>query len=854
MITLSDLLTATGGQLSGPALATTWVDFCHDSRLAEPGQLFVALRTATGDGHDHIAEAVARGCTGVLCQQAGPEPPTVTTLLAPDTGDALRAWAAHILRQYRPVVIAITGSSGKTTAKDLTAAMLERAFPGQVFRTQESYNDRLGIPLALGRLQAGHRFAVIEVGTDAYGEIAALAALIQPDVAAITVINDAHIGTFGSQEAIAAEKLALVHGLRENGVAVLNADDPWQRSPGARDDVTLYWHGATAPACLRLTPAGAPALAGVDLALEVDPPLVPAPFTGRLRSQLIGEHQLAALRTAMAIAFHLGVSPADVVTTVAEFRPLPGRLRPLPGCQDATLLDDSYSANPAATLAALQTLAALPGQHVVILGEHSGLGAQAEGLLADLGPALASTADHLVVVGPQAQTLATAAQSAGLPRECIHTADTPAAAAALARTLLATGAICLVKGSREARMERTVAALLAQPATAAAELVRQNTAWQRLRLRNTLRPTWVEIDTLALADNVRAARRRLHPGVKLIGVLKADGYGHGAPTVARVALQAGADGFAVACLPEALALRRAGIAAPILILGYTPPWQARSAVELDLQLTVYDADGAAALDQAAAALGRTVPVHVKVDTGMGRLGLFPDDIPDFLRYLHTLRDVQVLGLFTHMAIADVPGHEHTDLQLRRFETLLGVLDGLGLRPPLVHAANTATFLTRPDAHYDAIRLGIGMYGLAPSPELPLPPDFRPVLSWKTTVAQVKTLPPGSTVGYGLTYRTAAEQTIAIIPVGYADGFRRAPQHWQHVLVRGREAPLVGRVSMDQTAIDVTGIPGVRPGDEVVLIGHQGDAQLTADQVAAHLGTIGYEVVSAILARVPRLAA
>jgi alanine racemase len=220
--------------------------------------------------------------------------------------------------------------------------------------------------------------------------------------------------------------------------------------------------------------------------------------------------------------------------------------------------------------------------------------------------------------------------------------------------------------------------------------------------------------------------------------------------------------------------------------------------------------------------------------------------------LHTLPGLEVVGLFTHLAAADEPHEPYTDLQLARFDALLARLEAEGLRPPLVHAANTAALLTRPAAHYDAVRLGIGLYGLAPGPACPLPPDFRPVLSWKTTVAQVKTLPPGAAVGYGLTYRTTQTETIAIIPVGYADGFRRSPHNWGEVLVRGRRAPLVGRVSMDQAAINVTAIPGVRAGDEVVLIGRQGEETITAADVAARLGTIAYEVVSTILARVPRV--
>ncbi|RME80139.1 MAG: alanine racemase [Caldilineae bacterium] len=366
------------------------------------------------------------------------------------------------------------------------------------------------------------------------------------------------------------------------------------------------------------------------------------------------------------------------------------------------------------------------------------------------------------------------------------------------------------------------------------------------------RPTWIEIDTRAIEDNLQAARRRLQPGVKLIAVIKANAYGHGVDIVAPAVARGGADMLAVACLSEAIALREIGITLPVLILGYTPPHHLGLALAHQIQLTVYDDDVVQALQEVAMSEQKIAQVHVKVDTGMGRLGLLPEAVPAFLRRLQALSHVRVAGLFTHMAVADEPNNPHTDLQLGRFRRLLGELEALGLRPPLVHAANTATLLTRPDAHYDAVRLGIGLYGLAPSPAVPLPRDFRPALTWKTTIAQVKTLPPGSTVGYGLTYRTQGQEQIAIIPVGYADGFRRAPGNWGEVLVHGRRARLVGRVSMDQSALDVTPIPNVRPGDEVVLIGMQGEECITAEEVAARLGTINYEVVSAILARVPRL--
>ncbi|NOZ50856.1 MAG: alanine racemase [Chloroflexi bacterium] len=871
MITLTDLQSATGAQLVGAPQQSSWCDFCHDSRLAQPGQLFVALRTPTGDGHDYIKQAVARGCSGVLCQHPVPEHPAVTTLLVSDTAAALRAWAAHILRQSHCLVIGISGSSGKTTAKELLAAMLAQRYPGQVFRTHLSYNDRLGIPLALGRLQPEHRFAVIEMGTDAHGEMAELAALTRPVVGALTVINDAHVGAFGSEEAIAAEKAALLQALPPQGLAVINGDDPYQAEMAATLPATALVHGSHAAAVqlaphpddarscyLTVQPEALPVLdtrawlerGEIRFRRPASPPAQPQ--RTELPNPLLGAHQIVTIRTAVTLALALAASPAHIRAALLGFTPLPGRMRPLVGIGGSTLIDDSYGANPAATQAALQVLATLSPPRIAVLGRHSGLGRLAQERLEALGPTLAASVDKLVLVGEQGSLLAGAAMRAGLTTEQIYRADTPAAAADLVRPLLRPGASCLIKGSREARMERVTQALLAEPGQADQVLPRQNPAWQHLRLRNTLRPTWLEIDTLAIADNVRAARARLQEGVQLIAVLKADAYGHGADTVARIVAQAGADMLAVACVSEAQTLRRAGIDLPILILGYTPPWQARTALQYDLQLTVYDGDVAQALSQAAADLNRSAQVHVKVDSGMGRLGLYPQEIPPFLAYLHTLPHLAVVGLFTHMAIADEPEHPFTDAQLGRFKTLLQLLEAQGLRPHLVHAANTATLLSHPDAHFDAVRLGIGLYGLSPAPNFPFPSDFRPALTWKTTIAQVKTLPPGAPIGYGLSYRTEGMQTIAVIPVGYADGFRRAPRNWGHVLVRGQRAPLVGRVSMDQSTIDVSHIPGVRPGDEVVLIGRQSSELITADEVAERLGTINYEVISVILARVPRL--
>ncbi|MGB9594062.1 MAG: alanine racemase, partial [Anaerolineae bacterium] len=230
----------------------------------------------------------------------------------------------------------------------------------------------------------------------------------------------------------------------------------------------------------------------------------------------------------------------------------------------------------------------------------------------------------------------------------------------------------------------------------------------------------------------------------------------------------------------------------------------------------------------------------------------PDEVVPFVRALQDLPNVEVEGIFTHFATADSADQTYARTQLATFHAVLADLREAGFSFRYVHAANSAAMLSLPESRFNLVRPGIALYGLNPSAEVPCPPDFRRALSFKCQVAQVKTLPPGSCVSYGCTYRTPDWRKIAVIPVGYADGFRRAPAHWGEVLVKGRRAPIVGRVCMDQTMIDVTGIPDVRQGDEVVLIGRQGQEEITADEVAARLGTINYEVVSEILARVPRV--
>jgi alanine racemase len=813
--------------------------------------------TDKGDGHDYVLEAAGHGAAGVVCQRPFDLASyQVTCVIVDDSRQALLDWAHYLLRRLAPRVIGITGSSSKTTTKELTAAVLAQRY--QVFRNYGNYNDRYGLPIALGRLTPEHQVAVLELACDSLDEIRELAALTRPQIGVVTTINETHLAYLGSLETIAAEKGRLVEALppaAQGGMAFLNYDDPRVRAMAARTKARVVTYGLAPDADLvgGAVEAGPQGTSFTVFVKEFFP--VPG-SRGRRKLRvhipLLGRHSIYAALAAVAVGLALGVPLDEALSALAAIRPLPGRLNPLPGMKGSLILDDSYNASLASTLAGLDTLALFKsGRRLAVLGDLLDLGSLEAEAHRRLGERVAQVAGYLVAQGDGAQRIAEQAQAYGLPASQVMVTYTPEDTVRGLSGRLKQGDTVLVKGAVESRMEQVVAGLLAEPEQASKLLVRQTAGWQKARLLRPGRPTWVEVDLEAIAHNVRRAVEIVGPDVIVLAVLKADGYGHGAGRVARTALNNGARYLGVASINEGAALRRAGISAPILVLGYTPAWQARELVLNGLSATVFNLDVARALSRAASDLDSQVPIHIKVDTGMGRLGLLPDEVMPFVVEAQGAPNLVLEGIFTHFSVSE-SDPTYTCWQLDRFRQVLGALAGAGVRIPLAHAANSAAILTLPESHLNMVRLGIALYGLDPSPQVRCPPDFRPALRFKTQVAQVKTLPPGSYVGYGNTYQTTGEQRIAVLPVGYADGFRRAPRQWGEVLVRGRRAPIVGRVSMDQTMIDVTAIPDVRQGDEVILIGEQGDERITAEEVAGQLGTINYEVVSEILARVPRI--
>ena len=812
-----------------------------------------------------MLEAARKGAAGVLCQRPFDlESYGATCVLVGDTSQALLDWGRYILRKLGPRVVGVTGSVGKTTTKELAAAVLSRRYA--TFRNHGNYNNQHGLPIALGRLSPEHQVAVLEMACDGLDQIRELAALTRPLVGVVTSVNETHLAYLGSLEAIATEMGRLVEALpsaEQGGWAILNYDDPRVRAMASRTQARVVTYGLDPNADLI---AGGVEASSQGLAFTVFVrDFFPVPGLRRRRKlkvklPLLGQHNVYAALAAIAVGLVLEVPLEGAMEALAEVSPLPGRLNPLSGIVVCKILDDTFSASLASTLAALDTLALYSGgRRYAVLGDLLDLGSLEAEAYRRVGQRAAQVTEYLVAQGDIASHLAREAQASGLPEDRVlvtHTAeDTVRALSAQLRNGagrgLGRGDTVLVKGAVESRMEKVVAGLLADPAQASEKLVRQTAGWHKVRLLRPGRPTWLEVDLEAIAHNVRRVVEMVGADVAVLAVLKADGYGHGMIRVARTALNNGARYLGVASISEGVMLRQNSITAPALVLGFTPAWQARELALNNLTATVFNLDVARALSRAAREMNSQVRVHVKVDTGMGRLGLLPDEVLPFVLDVRELPYLLLEGIFTHFSVAD-SDPDYTRFQIGRFRLALEALAREGIEIPLVHAANSAAIFTWPESHFRLVRLGLAMYGLHPSPAVQCPADFRPALAFKTQVAQVKTLAPGSFVSYGNTYQTTGEQRIAVIPVGYADGFRRAPRHWGEVLVRGQRAPIVGRVCMDQAMVDVTEIPGVRQGDEVTLIGEQGAERITAEDVAERLGTVNYEVVSEILARVPRV--
>jgi alanine racemase len=369
--------------------------------------------------------------------------------------------------------------------------------------------------------------------------------------------------------------------------------------------------------------------------------------------------------------------------------------------------------------------------------------------------------------------------------------------------------------------------------------------------------TWVEISESALTNNVVRFREVVGPDVILCPCVKANAYGHGLVEVGKIFLEAGADWLGVNAVYEAKVLRDAGVEAPIYILGYVPMESLEEAVELECRLVCYNRETIERLGE----IGKKVKVHLKAETGNNRQGLREDKIVEFAKFADSFENIEVEGLATHFAnIEDTTDHSYAEKQLAKFIEIDKKLSDAGINIPIKHCANSAATILFPETHFQMVRTGIANYGMWPSNETMISYrneiggnfELKPAFTWKTKIAQTKTIPAGECIGYGCTVKTGRETRLAILPVGYYDGYDRKASNSAHVLIHGKRAPVLGRVCMNILMVDVTDISEAKLEDEVVLIGRDGDETISAEQFGDWIGTINYEVSTRVNERIPRI--
>ncbi|HAX86615.1 MAG TPA: alanine racemase [Cyanobacteria bacterium UBA11370] len=365
---------------------------------------------------------------------------------------------------------------------------------------------------------------------------------------------------------------------------------------------------------------------------------------------------------------------------------------------------------------------------------------------------------------------------------------------------------------------------------------------------------WVEIDRTALSHNVRQLRQFLAPHTQLMAVVKADAYGHGAIMVAQTALESGAAGLCVATVEEGIQIREAGIEAPILLLGATnTPEQVRAIAYWQLEPTICTPQQALIFSETLAGVNTSLPVHLKLDTGMSRLGMPWQEATEFAQLVQGLRHLKIASIYSHLATADSLDPTVMNQQHQRFEVAISQLNTAGIIPPRLHLANSAATLADPKLHYDLVRVGLALYGLYPAEHLQDVIHLKPVMQVKARVTQVKTIPAGTGVSYGYKFIAKKQMRLAVVGIGYADGIPRLLSNKMTVLIRGQKVQQIGAITMDQLMLDVSEIPDLQTGEVITLIGKDGDVEISADDWANSLGTISWEILCSFKHRLPRVA-
>lgn len=785
--TLRQIADIVGGSFAGTDAPATSVITDSRNVAGDTDALFVAISGRNHDGHAYVWDLYSRGFKLFMVEQGSvigvDTMPDAGFVVVPDSVSALQRLAAYHRDHFAGKVVAITGSNGKTIVKEWIAQLWDSS-AGRLFRSPKSYNSQIGVPLSILMLRGDEQIAVIEAGISEPGEMAHLERIIRPDIGIITNIGDSHAENFTDIDQKLNEKLKLfVH----TDTIIYNTDDPrisHRLTELYPDRHLIGWH-------------------------SIDSERLNIPFTDSASRQ----NALAA----MALYTFLGY---DISAKLPNIQPVAMRLELKEGLYDSRIINDSYNSDIGSLAIALDYMNSVSGttRRIVVLSDilQSGLiGSELYQRVADM--LVASSVDLLIGIGDD---IARYSGLFGCSTIFFRTTADMLRSLSLSKFAHAT---VLIKGCRSFGFERVSGALERQTHT-----------------------TVLEVNLDALTHNLNHFRGLLQSNVKMMVMVKASSYGSGAADVASLLAHERVDYLAVAFADEGIALREAGITLPIVVLN-SDPGSFGAMILHHLEPEIYSFSSLRTFADEVSRMGETAyPAHIKLDTGMHRLGFTPAEVDRLIAEIGRHQNISVVSVFTHFAASDEPQHDHfTQMQLDTFDKASRrIVEALPDHKILRHICNSAAIERFPEAHYDMVRLGIGIYGLSSTDQ----DKLQTVSVLRSSVVQVKEIPAGDTIGYGRHGHADTPLRTATIPIGYADGLnRRLGRGHASFMVGDVLCPTIGNICMDTCMLDVTGTD-VKEGDSVVIFGENPSIITLAEQ----LGTIPYEILTSVSTRVKRI--
>ncbi|MEZ5972587.1 MAG: alanine racemase [Hyphomonadaceae bacterium] len=823
---LDQLASTIGANFSGSDDSVVIERIAIDSKGAAPGSLFVALSGRRTDGHRFVEDAFENGASAAVVSQSEVDSLNIksgwTLLAVPSPLTALQQLATRDRIESFEKVVAITGSNGKTIVKDALATMLGRK---SIFASPVSYNSQLGVPLSVLSCERRVSIGVFEAATSAPGEMSVLQGILSPDFGVLTNIGMAHYAAFGSQKAIAFEKMKLFENIPSNGWVVLpNAehllDEAIQKLRcqvfyvGAKDQVLALHAANVGEACeVRLSDGEKTAVARIAAR---------APYI------------VSNLHAAATAAYLLGATLDDIAEAIDGYVPPATRLEIWSSPDGIRIINDAHSSDPLSARAALGAAAlGAPegGRKFFVFAEMRELGDRGQHEHRQIGAYAAEHRfDELFLVGNGHLGSTAEGFTASRPDGAVVTVSNYSDLKAQLLPRLRRGDVVLFKGPRNAGM--------AQTAREIAGSLAQRTLW---------------VDLAAIKENVARLHRHCGGGqVRIMAMLKALAYGTDLAQHAYWLAGLGVQHIGVSSTSEGIAVRKTGATQDIFV--FLPDRDdIKSLARFRLVPVLYSSELIDAFAVALAGSGERIDVHLKIDTGMHRLGVSPSEAIELARKIERTGTMRLTGVCTHFAAADEPEHdERTRRQIELFKTTIARLRMAGFDNLIVHAANTAATIRFPDSHFDMVRVGLGLYGLHSSEATQKALNLSLAIGVTSRIASAQTRQAGESIGYGYSYTAGHSMTVATVPFGYNDGIPWRVAGQGHVLIDGKPARIVGRVSMDQMQIDITEHEGVTPGSEVLIYGAHNGHVLRPETVAEMAGTIPHELLIRLGQRVHRV--